>query len=41
MKDKKYCKVRDYCHNTGKYRGVAHATYNLNYSVPKKSYSFP
>ena len=27
--DKKYYKVRDYCH-TGKYRGAAHNTCNLS-----------
>ena len=24
LKDKKYRKVRDHCHHTGKYRGTAH-----------------
>ena len=36
MKDKKYCKVRDYCHYTGEYRDAAHSICNLKYSVPKK-----
>ena len=36
VKDKKYCKVRDHCHYTGKYRGVVHSICNLKYSVPKK-----
>ena len=36
MKDKKYCKVRDHCHYTGKYRDTAHSICNLKYSVPKK-----
>ena len=36
MKDKKYCKVRDHCHYTGKYRGTVHSICNLKYSVPKK-----
>ena len=29
LKDKKYRKVRDYCHYTGKYRGPEHSIYNL------------
>ncbi|XP_065653011.1 uncharacterized protein LOC136080322 [Hydra vulgaris] len=28
-------KVRDHCHITGKYRGVAHRSCNLNYKIPK------
>ena len=35
-KDKKYHKVRDHCHCTGKYRGPAYSICNLKYSVPKK-----
>ena len=35
-KDKKYHKVRDHCHYTGKYRGPAYSICNLKYSVPKK-----
>ena len=27
-------KVRDHCHYTGKYRGPAHRSCNLNYKVP-------
>ena len=36
MKYKKYRKVRDHCHYTGKYRGAAHSISNLKYSVHKK-----
>ena len=36
LKDKKYSKLRDHCHYTGVYRGVAHSLCNLKYSVPKK-----
>ena len=36
LKDKKYCKIRDHCHYTGEYRGAAHRTCNLKYSVPRK-----
>ena len=35
-KDKKYGKVRDDCHYTGKYRGSVHSVCNLEYSIPKK-----
>ena len=31
FKYKKYYKVRDRCHYTGEYRGVAHSIYNLKY----------
>ena len=34
--DKKYYKVKDHCHYTGKYRGAAHNTYNLRYKIPKE-----
>ena len=27
--------MRDHCHLTGKYRGAAHKSCNLNYKVPK------
>ena len=33
---KKYHKVRDHCHYTGKYRSVAHDIYNLRYKIPKE-----
>ena len=36
LKKKKYRKVRDHCHYTGKYRGVAHSTCNLKFSIPKE-----
>ena len=36
LKDKKYCKVRDYCSYTGEYGAAAHSICNLKYSVPKK-----
>ena len=35
MKDKKYRKIRDYCHYTGGYRGAVHSICNLKYSLPK------
>ena len=31
LTDKKNCKVRDHCHITGKFRGPAHNSCNLNY----------
>ena len=33
---KKYRTVRDHCHYTGKYRGAAHSTCSLKYSVPRE-----
>ena len=36
LKKKKYRKVRDHCHYTGKYRGVTHSTCNLKFSMPKE-----
>ena len=34
--NKKYFKVRDHCHYTGKYRGAAHDICNLRYNTPKE-----
>ena len=34
--NKKYHKVRDHCHYTGKYRGTAHNIGNLRYKIPKE-----
>ena len=34
--NKKYFKVRDHCHYTGKYRGAAHDICNLSYKTPKE-----
>ena len=36
MKGKKYGKVRDHCHYTWEYRGVAHGICNLRYNLPKE-----
>ena len=36
MKDKKYYKVTDHCHYTGKYRGAVHSIWNTKYSVHKR-----
>ena len=36
LEDKKFHKVRDYCHYIGEYRGAAHCICNLKYSVPKR-----
>ena len=42
MKDRKYCKVRDHCHYTMEYRGVANTICNLKYSIIKFFYiAFP
>ena len=35
-KDKKYHKVRDHCHYTGKHRGAVHKNCNLRYKIPKE-----
>ena len=34
--NKKYHKVRDHCHYTGKHRGGAHDICNLRYKIPKE-----
>ena len=34
--NKKYHKVRDHCHYTGKFRGAAHNICNLRYKTPTK-----
>ena len=34
--NKNYCKVRDHCHYTGKFRGAAHNNCNLRYKIPKE-----
>ena len=34
--DKKYYKVKDHCHYTGKYRGAAHDICNLRYKIAKE-----
>ena len=34
--NKKYHKVRDRCHYTGKFKGAAHSICNLRYKTPKE-----
>ena len=34
--NKKYDKVKDHCHYTGKYRGAAHDICKLRYKIPKE-----
>ena len=34
--DKKYRRVKDHCHYTGKYSGAAFSICNLEYSIPKE-----
>ena len=34
--NKKYFKVKDHCHYTGKYSGAVHSTCNLRYKTPKE-----
>ena len=36
MAIKKYFKVRNHCHFTGKYRGAAHDICNLRYKTPQE-----
>ena len=34
--NKKYHKLKNNCHYTGKYRGAAHDSCNLRYKIPKE-----
>ena len=36
MTKKKYFKVKDHCHYTGKCRGATHDICNLRYKIPKE-----
>ena len=36
IKTKKYHKIKDHCHYTGKYRGAAHDICNLRYKTSKE-----
>ena len=31
-----YCKIRNHCHYTGKYRGAAHSVCNLKFIMPNE-----
>ena len=37
--NKKYHKIRDHCHYTGKYRGAAQSLCNLRYKTSKEIHS--
>ena len=39
MMTKKYFKVKDHCHYTGKYRGAAYDICDLRYKIPKETIS--
>ena len=39
--NKKYYKVQNYCHHTGKYRNIAHNICNLRYKPPKEVLVMP
>ena len=36
INDKKYCKNRDHCNYTGKFRGATHSIYSLRYKIPRE-----
>ena len=38
MTKKKYYKVREHCHYTGRYRGATHDICNLRYKNTKRNY---
>ena len=40
LKIKNYCKIKDCCHYTGKYRGAARSICNLKYSDLKEILQF-